>query len=259
MGGLSGLSGLTGLSAMAGSGVQAATSGDFLFVSAFGAPVQEQMMVDLLDPQNFTFQTDDPALIALLESFVGNDVDANVGDVIVMEGDSTIVRAHVYSIDPGLVVNTYLYSPIFGSVFTINSETITVSRIPQSSFFTSIFDEAGVGGTPDPGYFRTNLDTAVLSISDESPNASLIDSIVPGQRILAFKNGTESTEFTIASTAVESGYRTITATGAITLTMFASDDVVTFAVLSAALPTALVDENISVFVDDAGNAIVIEP
>jgi hypothetical protein len=200
----------------------------FLYVSELSGGDTSQIEPTGDSPENFLFQSDQTASIAIVEAFVGDDTNYYAGDFAVFTDGTTTLRAHVHSVDPGPLLNTWMSNGVFAGAFD-PGDVISVRRVEQAAFITATYDALQNSGDPDSGtFYSTGGNPATLVFeSTIAGAAAFYASLSAADQFVIFKNGLAVT-VTVASKSTAAGRYSIVATGAVSLASFANNDVLTF-------------------------------
>lgn len=199
----------------------------FTNVAVLSGGSENQFVADNNDPENFEFQAPSAANLELIESFVGDSVNRTGGDVIILAGATTKIRAHVYSLDT-LIVNTWSYAPKAVGVFGVD-EAITVTRVAASDAYSPTYDDT-TNGAPSTG--KMTFDGASsLMIHNSVGGSTFAATLSPGDYVAIFKNdeitGPGSCIIRVSSASTGASHGTIVSSTVVDLSDFEDTDVVT--------------------------------
>lgn len=199
----------------------------FRYVTALSGGFGSQIEADGNSPENFTLQTDRAESLAMIAAFVGDTGNYFAGDVIVFTDGATTLRAHVHSVVSDLV-NTWLPAGQFDAAYDVE-DVVQVGRIPQADFIKPTYDALQNTGDPDSGtFYSTGGNPATIVIHSSLTGATAFyASLTAGDQFVIFRNGAAVT-VTVASKSTAAGRYSIVATGAVDLSSWQNNNVLTF-------------------------------
>lgn len=200
----------------------------FRYVSELSGGSGSQIEADGNSPENFAFQTERAASLAMISALVGDAGSYSAGDFLVFTDGSSTLRAHVHSVVEPLV-NTYLSGGVFAATFDVDEDIVQVSRVAQADFITAVYDSLQSTGDPDAGtVYSTGGNPATLVFeSTVTGIAAFYASLAATNQFVIFRNGAAVT-VTVASKSTAAGRYSIVATGAVSFAGWNNNDVLTF-------------------------------